>query len=63
MNIIKPLIPLSKDYAILIVSDHGFDIKEHYHSQWGFWSLNIKPPFIPNKITDFKRLVLKIAMI
>ena len=62
MNIIKPLTACSKDYAILIVSDHGFDIKEQYHSQWGFWSLNVKPPFVPNKITDFKRLVLKIAM-
>lgn len=61
MNIIKPLLSLSKNYAILIVSDHGFNIKENYHSQWGFWSLNIKPPFKPYKITDFKELILRIV--
>lgn len=49
-----------KDYAILIVSDHGFDMKNYYHSLWGFWSLN-KNIEIANKlkrITDFYDLIL-----
>ena len=61
-KMISPLISHAENYAILLVSDHGFRIKNQYHSKWGFWSLNIKPPFIPSKITDFKKLVLEIAM-
>ncbi len=49
-----------KNYVILIVSDHGFDMKNCYHSSWGFWSLN-KNIEIANKlkkITDFHDLIL-----
>lgn len=49
-----------KNYVILIVSDHGFDLKNYYHSSWGFWSLN-KNIEIANKlkkITDFHDLIL-----
>jgi len=49
------------DYACLIVSDHGFERAEKTHSDHGFWSLNVKPPFRPAKITDFYRLVMELA--
>mgnify|MGYP000064706953 CR=1 FL=1 len=50
--------------AILIVSDHGMKPQPKGtgdHSSYGFWSLNIEPPFKPEKITDFYKLVIKIA--
>lgn len=47
---------------VLIVSDHGFDIKKYYHSEYGFWSLNIEPPrwWRISSILDFKRNILKL---
>ena len=49
------------DYACLIVSDHGFERAEKTHSDHGFWSLNVEPPFRPERITDFYRLVMELA--
>ena len=53
-----------KGYAVLIVSDHGFDLKNYYHSEYGFWSLNIEPPswWCINSILDFKEGILKLVM-
>ncbi|RLE63016.1 MAG: hypothetical protein DRJ38_08575 [Thermoprotei archaeon] len=50
--------------AILIVSDHGMKPQPKGtgdHSRYGFWSLNVEPPFKPEKITDFYRLIIKIV--
>jgi len=50
--------------ALLIVSDHGFERKadgSFDHSNYGFWSLNVKPPFRPRRITDFYNLILELA--
>jgi len=44
--------------AVLIVSDHGYDPSKHEHSEVGFWGLNIKPPYTPRTILDFKELIL-----
>mgnify|MGYP000291764529 CR=1 FL=1 len=49
------------DYACLIVSDHGFERAEKTHSDHGFWSLNVEPPFRPERITDFYRLVMELV--
>ena len=49
-------------YACLVVSDHGFIRSERTHSDHGFWSLNVKPPFKPSRITDFYRLVVKLVL-
>ncbi len=59
VHMVKPLIEKAQDQeaAVLIVSDHGFDRKRYYHSDYGFWSLNVKPPFLPRRITDFHKLI------
>lgn len=48
--------------AVLIVSDHGMkpvgDMGDH--TDYGFWSLNIEPPFRPKSILDFRRLIEEI---
>jgi len=47
---------------ILIVSDHGMEPQPDGtgdHTGYGFWSLNVKPPFKPGKITDFYGMILK----
>ena len=49
------------DYICLIVSDHGFERAEKTHSDYGFWSLNVEPPFRPERITDFYRLIMELA--
>ncbi|RLF20950.1 MAG: hypothetical protein DRZ82_00700 [Thermoprotei archaeon] len=50
-------------YAVLIVSDHGFDLETYYHSKYGFWSLNIDPPawWDVRSILDFKKNILKLV--
>lgn len=64
-KIVKPLIStaVKRGYAVLIVSDHGFDLKEHYHSQYGFWSLSVSPPewWSINTILDFKENIVRIV--
>lgn len=57
-NKIKELLNNLTNYVLLIISDHGYDPISHDHSVYGFWSLNIKPPFTPIKITDFYNLIL-----
>jgi len=49
------------DGVCLIVSDHGFSRKTGYHTEYGFWSLNIDPPFKPRTVLDFHKLVLKLV--
>ena len=49
------------EYACLVVSDHGFDRRRKTHSDYGFWSLSLEPPFRPEKITDFHRLVMELV--
>ena len=49
-------------YACLVVSDHGFIRSERTHSDYGFWSLDVEPPFPPSKITDFFRLVVELVL-
>lgn len=64
-SIIKPLLDTAYEnkYAVLIVSDHGFDLKKYYHSDYGFWSLNIEPRWWSiNSILDFKENILKLVM-
>ena len=51
----------SRDYAVLIISDHGFDVKKHYHSNYGFWSLNVEPPYEPKYITDFFKIIMSLV--
>jgi len=48
------------DLAVMVVSDHGFDPIKQEHSDHGFWSLNIKPPRIPQTILDFKDIILEL---
>lgn len=52
-----------KGYAILVVSDHGFDLENYYHSDYGFWSLNINPPrwWEIKSVLDFKNNILKLV--
>ena len=49
-----------EDLAVMVVSDHGFDPVKQEHSDYGFWSLNVKPPKIPRTILDFKNIVLEL---
>jgi len=48
------------DGAILILSDHGMT-SEGEHSTRSFWSLNIRPLFIPRSIADLNKLVTEIV--
>jgi len=43
----------------LIVSDHGFDLKEGIHSKHGFYSSNIPLNPKPKRITDFYPKIIK----
>ncbi|MCD6369528.1 MAG: alkaline phosphatase family protein [Thermoproteales archaeon] len=55
---------IDNDTAVLIVSDHGIEIEKNGsvdHSEHGFWSLNVKPPFKPRDITDFYKLILELT--
>ena len=53
---IKSLIPESS--LFLIISDHGFNLKTGFHSNFGFYSSNkpLKPK--PKHITDFFQLII-----
>ncbi|MEB3779292.1 MAG: alkaline phosphatase family protein [Desulfurococcales archaeon] len=44
---------------VLIVSDHGYDPSTHEHSNYGFWSSNLKLEVNPSKITDFRWIIEK----
>jgi len=55
---------VGRDTAVLVASDHGFEKKpdgSFDHSNYGFWSLNVEPPFRPRKITDFYNLILEVV--
>jgi len=55
---------IGDDVAVLIVSDHGIQKLPDGsidHSNHGFWSLNVKPPFTPKEIIDFYKLVIELA--
>lgn len=64
-NIVKPLLEVAyrNGYAILMVSDHGFNLKNYNHSDYGFWSLSIEPPswWRVSSILDFKENILKLV--
>jgi hypothetical protein len=51
--------------ALLIASDHGMTVSTDGvtgdHSDHGFWSLNVEPPFYPRSILDFKSLIIDLA--
>ena len=63
---VKPLIMEAekRNYVVLILSDHGFDFKKYYHSDYGFWSLNIEPPSYWNikTILDFKEYIIRLVL-
>ena len=61
VELIRPLMKSSEDYIKLIVSDHGFNIREYSHTDYGFWSLSIQPsPWWDVKtILDFKENIMK----
>ena len=52
-----------KGYAVLMVSDHGFDLRKYYHATYGFWSLSIERPpwWRVESILDFRDNILKLA--
>ncbi|RLF21255.1 MAG: hypothetical protein DRM97_06925 [Thermoprotei archaeon] len=58
-SMIQPLLKLASErgYFSLIISDHGFDIKKYYHSEYGFWSMSHKPPKEPQTIFDIYDIV------
>ena len=64
-NTVKPLLDVaySNGYAVLIVSDHGFDVENYNHSDYGFWSLNINPPrwWKIRSVLDFKNNILRLV--
>jgi len=65
-KIISPLVEKARkqDHAILMISDHGFDLNKYYHSNYGFWSLNVEPPNWWNikTILDFKENIMKLIL-
>ena len=62
-NLISSLVPKSRELCTLIVSDHGFDPIKQDHSDYGFWSMNVKPPKRPKTILDFKDIILELLSI
>lgn len=48
---------------ILIVSDHGFDMKTKTHSMKGFYSTNKALPWTPIKITDFFQMIVNTEIV
>ena len=64
-DMLQPLVDKASDnnYRILIVSDHGFDLKKYYHSEHGFWSLNFNPPewWKISTILDFKANIIRLS--
>jgi len=65
-DMLQPLVDkaLDNDYCILMVSDHGFNIKKHYHTDYGFWSLSIQPPswWSIETILDFKENIMRLIL-
>ena len=51
---------LQPNLAVIIVSDHGFDPVKQDHGNYGFWSMNLKPPKVPKTILDFKNIIMKL---
>ena len=62
-NLIAESIPSRSDLCILMLSDHGFDPINQTHSDYGFWSMNVKPPKKPKTILDFKDIILELLSI
>ena len=64
-RVVRKLLDLAEErgYAVLIASDHSFDLENHYHSEYGFWSLNMEPPswWRIHSILDFKENILKLV--
>jgi len=65
MKLYRLLLPLMDEayelgFKVLIVSDHGFDFKNHTHKKYGFYSFNFHPPFRPKTIMDFKEIILNL---
>ena len=55
---LKRLVP--ENTIFLIVSDHGFDLLEGIHSDYGFYSCNKPLNPKPRKITDFHKIILEV---
>jgi len=49
---------IGESTVFIIVSDHGFNLKEGTHTDYGFYSSNLKLNPKPRKITDFYKLIL-----
>ena len=58
-DLLAESIPENDDLCTLIISDHGYNPVKQEHSDYGFWSLNIKPPKTPRTILDMKDIILK----
>lgn len=55
---------IPQNTAILVVSDHGMKPMPDGtgdHTDYGFWSINVKPPFYPQSLLDFKKLIEELA--
>jgi len=61
-RMIEPLLKKAyrNNYVVLIISDHGFDIKKYYHSSYGFWSLNKDLNWRPKTILNFHSKILEL---
>jgi len=62
-KLISPLLNMANEnnYVSLIVSDHGFDFENYYHSDYGFYSLSKNIMwFKPRGITDFRNLIIRL---
>ena len=53
---------INRGYAVLIVSDHGFDIKRYDHSKYGYWSLSIDAGWKINTVLDFKQEIVNLVI-
>ncbi|RLE88649.1 MAG: hypothetical protein DRJ67_01375 [Thermoprotei archaeon] len=62
-EMLRPLMKLARErgYEVLMLSDHGFDLRSGYHSEYGFWSTTVKPPYRPSSILDFHDLVMQLV--
>jgi len=47
-------------FNVLILSDHGFDMKRYTHSEYAFWSCNVNLPGGIESYRDVKDCVLKL---
>ena len=61
LNCFVSILKSAIDYELfLIVSDHGFDLSEGSHSDYGFYSCNKPLNPKPRKITDFHKIILEV---